>query len=297
MKKRSTFKKIFLRKESLLVAAIFGLLLVFGCYEFKMVNQPTEANSNSTFDVQIVLTEDDDPSNDWSLEDGSLTKTGLFGVLLPEGWTIEDNIAVRIESADSLDDGEGGYIYPTSEHGGDFTLAYSETQTTMLNDSTDNPPPGYYWWGAESTEPLDMAFLDSLYFTVTVMTDDKVGEFYLQYAAGDVDYWERQPFDANTLTDPLPITISHPVNVDPHFAEDAILTYPNPTYGYINIKFEDFNGKAVDMLMYDIKGKQVMSGQLKCAETMLDVIDLTPGVYFLRLQSGNTAVTRQFIKK
>ncbi len=297
MKKTFTFKKLFLKKENLLVAAMFGLIIVFGCYEFKIINQPTEANSNSSFDVEIVMTEDGEESNDWTLEDGSLNKTGLFGVLLPDGWTIEDTIAVRVESADSLSDGEGGYVYPAQDYSADYTLAYSESQTTMLNDSTGDPPPGYYWWGATTTEPVEMAFFDSLHFTLTVLTDDKTGEFFLQYAVGDEDYWGRMPYDPETLTDPLPINISPPVGVNEILANSSVSTYPNPSYGHLNIHLDNFNGQPVEMMIYDIRGKQIMSGELTNQQTMLDLVNIAPGMYFLRLESGEETITRQFIKK
>jgi len=79
MKKNFTLKNFLLRKEGWLSILILIVVFVFGCYEFKWVNQPTEGYTNSTFDVGIVMTEDNDASNDWTYEDLSLTKHGLFG--------------------------------------------------------------------------------------------------------------------------------------------------------------------------------------------------------------------------
>jgi hypothetical protein len=296
MMKISTLRKFFLKKENWLLLAMFTLLFVFGCYEFKVVDQPTEGFKNSTFDVNIVMTEDNDESNDWSYEDGSLTKHGLFGVLLPEGWTISDNIPVTIVSMDSISDGAGGWIYPTSDHGGDFVLAYNEEQTTMLNDSTQAPPPGYYWWGGKTTEPVDMAFFDSLYFTVSVLTDDRLGEFFLQYAVGDVDYWGRMPYDPNVITDPLPINIVVGVGINTFLNDAALSVYPNPSYGYLNVELAGYSGEQVDMMMYDLRGKQVMMRNITSAHTTLDVVDLKPGVYVVRLESGEETITRKFVK-
>lgn len=296
MKQKFTLKKLFRKREGWLLMALFALLLVFGCYEFKVVDQPTEGTKNSSFDVNIVMTEDDDESNDWTYEDGSLTKGGLFSVLLPEGWTITDDIGVTVVAADSLPDGLGGWVKPTGEHGGQYVLQYDETQTTMLNDSSAAPPEGYYWWGAVTSEPVDMAFFDSLYFTVNILTDDKLGEFFLQYAAGDVDYWGRMPYDPLTLTDPLPITISPGVNVNEYLTEAALSLYPNPSYGYLNIGLSGAMDRTVDMMIYDLRGKQVRSGQITGAHTTLDVVDLAPGTYVLRLETGGETITRKFVK-
>lgn len=296
MKKRFTLGKFFQKKENWLLLAMFGLLFVFGCYEFKVVDQPTEGFKNSTFDVNIVMTEDNDDSNDWTYEDGSLTKHGIFGVLLPQGWTISDSLAVRIEAMDSISDGAGGWIYPTTDHSGDYVLAWNDEQTTMLNDSTTTPPPGYYWWGGKTTTPVDMAFFDSLHFTISVLTDDQMGEFFLQYAAGDVDYWGRMPYDPNVITDPLPITIVAGVGVSQLLEETRLSVYPNPSYGYLNIGLDSYNGETVHMMMYNLRGQQVMTRQINSAQTTLDLVDLPSGAYVIRLEAGEETITKRFIK-
>jgi hypothetical protein len=295
MMKNFTLRNFFSKKENWLLLAMSTLLLVFGCYEFKVVDQPTEGFKNSTFDVNIVMTEDADDSNDWTLEDGSLLKHGLFAVLLPEGWTITDNIPVTIVDMDSISNGDGGWILPTAEHGGEFVLAYNEDQTTMLNDSSATPPEGYYWWGGKTTEPVDMAFFDSLYFTISVLTDDRLGEFYLQYAAGDVDYWGRMPYDPLTLTDPLPINIVAGVGVNRLLNDDILSVYPNPSYGHLNIELAEYSGQEVQLMMYDLRGKQVMNRQITSAFTTLDLVNLQPGTYVVRLESGEETFTRKIV--
>jgi hypothetical protein len=296
MKKNFTLKNFLLRKEGWLSILILIVVFVFGCYEFKWVNQPTEGYTNSTFDVGIVMTEDNDASNDWTYEDLSLTKHGLFGVLLPEGWTIMDSSVVTVVCADSMQDANGTWKNATSDHSGEYYLGYSASQTQMLNDSTQDPPPGYYWWGAKSTEALDMAFFDSLYFTLTVMTDDKTGEFYLQYVAGDVDYWGRMPFDPNVQTDPMPITIVSNVGIYKVLREAELSVYPNPARNLLNIAFYDLPGQAVDLLIYDVRGKQVLHRTLHQVVNTLDIADFKTGTYFLRMQSGSEVLTKKFIK-
>jgi len=294
MKKQFTFKKFFQKKERWLFVAIFSLMLVFGCYEFTSVNQPTEGYTNSSFDVSIVMKEDDDPTNDWTLEGGDLKKTGLFGILLPNGWTVENNIALQVEAHDSLPDGQGGWIYATSDHDGEYVIAYSESQTSDLNSATESLPPGYYWWGATSTEPVDMAFFDSLYFTVTILTDDQEGEFYLQYAVGDVDSENRIPYDK--ITDPLPITILPSTGTPKILSESMISVYPVPAYGYLNIGIERFNGDPVKLRMFDIRGKEVLNKEITNAQTTLDIVDLSAGTYVMRLETGKETITRRIVK-
>jgi hypothetical protein len=140
--------------------------------------------------------------------------------------------------------------------------------------------------------------LDSLYFTVQVMTDDQLGEFYLQYAVGDEDDpVGRSPYDPETLTDPLPITIVAGVGINQYLNEANLSFYPNPSYGYLNIQLTGYNGTPVDMMMYDLRGRQVMSRQLTSAQTMLDLVDLASGVYVIRLEAEGETMTRKIVKK
>lgn len=301
MKKTFTLQNVLRKKENWLLLAMFGLLFVFGCYEFKLVDQPTEGTINSTFDVNIVMAEDDDPDNDYTIEDGDLADNkGLFGVLLPTGWTISDSIAVRVEAADSALNGDGLWVKATVDHSGDYIFAYNEDQTQMLNDSTPEPPAGYYWWGAKTTENVDLAFFDSLYFTVSVLTDDQVGTFYLQYAAGDEDDPAgRAPYDKGdppVLTDPLPITIVDNTGINGLLQESSLSVYPNPSYGYLTIDLADYSGTPVDMMMYDLRGKVVMNRQISSAQTTLDLVELKAGVYVIRLEAEGEAITKKFVK-
>ena len=295
MKKNFTLKRVLQKKENWLVLAMFGLLFVFGCYEFKLVDQPTSAYTNSSFDVNIVMTEDADDSNSWTDEGGDLTRTGLFGVLLPTGWTIDDSIVVSIVAADSLFE-DDVWKKPTTDHSADYYLAYNVDQTTMLNDSTPAPPDGYYWWGAATTVPVDMSFFDSLYFTVNVMTDASTGDFFLQYVAGDVDFIGRMPFDPLVQTDPLPINVISNVGVNEILKDVALNVYPNPTYGHLTIDIAGYNGKQVDMMVYDLRGAQIMTRQITNAQTTLDLVDLKAGAYVIRLEAEGEVLTRKFVK-
>ena len=298
MKLNFTLKSVFTKKENWLVAAMFGLLFVFGCYEFKWIDQPTEGTKNSTFEVNIVVAEDDDDSNDYTDESGDLADNkGLFGVLIPEGWAIKDSIQVRVESADSLQNSDGVWEYATMDHSADYLFVHDAGQTQMLIDSSATLPPGYTWWGAKTNENVDLAFFDSLYFTVQVMTDDQLGEFFLQYALGDEDDpVGRSPYDPETLTDPMSITISAGVGMNRFLTDASLSVYPNPSYGYLNIQLAEYNGNPVDLMMYDLGGRQVMSRQLTNAQTTLDVMDLKSGVYVVRLESEGETLTRRFVK-
>lgn len=291
MRKNFTLRNLLRKKENYLVLAMLGLLIVFGCYEYTLIDQPAEANTNSTFNVILVMKEDADETNDWTSEAGDLVNTGLFGVLIPEGWSVNDNIAVRVESKDSDLNGSGVEVTATTDHSGDYTLVYSAATSTMLTDSV-GAPGGYVWWGATAPD-VDMAFFDSLYFTITVNTDDQTGDFYLQYTVGDMEYWERTP--VHFKSDPLQITITPGVGVNTLLREEALSIYPNPSYGSLTIDLDGYNGEAVNMVIWDLGGRQVLNRILTNAQTTLDLTDLRAGTYVLRLESGKENFTRRFV--
>ena len=141
-----------------------------------------------------------------------------------------------------------------------------------------------------------MAFFDSLFFTISVLTDDKMGEFFLQYAVGDVDYWGRMPYDPEVITDPLPINIIAGVGVPALLSEAALSLYPNPSYGYLNIELEGYSGEQVGMMMYDLRGKVVLNRQITNAHTTVNLMDMKPGVYVVRLDAGEETITRRIVK-
>ena len=98
MKKTFTLN-IFAGSKKTIVLAIAGMLFVVslvlaGCYAFRAINQPSEGLSNSYFDVPIIVERDKDPGLDDNSWTGSLQSTGLFGVMIPDGWTVDDNIQI-----------------------------------------------------------------------------------------------------------------------------------------------------------------------------------------------------------
>lgn len=282
MKTKLTFKNFFLRKEGWLTVLVLAAFLFFGCYEFFKVAQPTSAYSNSSFEVPIIVKEDADDSNDWTASD--LKQFGLFGVLIPEGWTVEDNIEYHIESSDSIYNEETEAWEQVEDKSNSGHLVYNAAHSTVLKESL-GAPENYFWWGAKTDVEADMLYFDSLYFTVKINTDDKVGTFYLQYAIGDVENEERIP--ADDVTEPMPIEITVNPNLGLNsFNSRDIKVYPNPSSGEVNIDLAGYNTETVHLEVHDIAGKLVMRQALKKNVTTINLGDKDPGTYFVKLKSG-----------
>ena len=273
-------KNFTLRKLTKLLSArnIFGVLLVLaiflaGCYEFTYVGQPTEAHTNSTFDVPLIAHEDDG-GNDWTVSD--LQDIGLFGVMIPEGWSVKDSIFFTIISTDA-------------QYNNDGYLVYDADNSQMLEDSIPSMD-GYFWWGAVTSEEADMSYFDSLYFTPQIITDGQVGTFYLRYAIGDKDYWDRYP--ADDVTDPQPIEITSAAGVNEINSGNKMMIFPNPSDGNIvvSLKQEPHN---LNINVYNMLGELVFQSQNVNNKNIFNLSALTKGIYFVNLQKNNTVINTQ----
>lgn len=264
-------KKILTRPRNAFSAVLIAFIFLAGCYEFTHVGQPEEAHTNSHFDVDLVAHEDDDPDNDWTIDD--LQDIGLFGALIPEGWTIEDSIHFQIVSQDSTLNNEG-------------YLVHDEEHSQVLEDSIGSDE-GYYWWGAKSAEEVDMSYFDSLYFSPRIHTDDQEGTFYLRYAIGDPDDWKRNP--ADDVTDPQGIEIIDASGIASH-KRNAFNVYPNPTSGEFVLSADDIHYEQFNLEVYTLSGQMVKRLHNVDNNSTVNINGLNKGVYILKMYNEKEIV-------
>jgi poly(3-hydroxybutyrate) depolymerase len=84
--------------------------------------------------------------------------------------------------------------------------------------------------------------------------------------------------------------LSLPYNHIPDITAQTAFFYPNPVRDIIY-----FNTMTGSVSVYDIAGKKVFSQSFQSGQTNLS--SLKPGVYIIRVQSGNTSQVNQFIKQ
>lgn len=279
MKAIITFKNFFSRKEGWMLALLVFAVLFASCYEFFSIDQPTEAYNNSSFEVNIVVKEDNG-GNDWTVPD--LQNIGLFGVLIPDGWTVKDSIFFSI-------------ISDSSQHNNDGYLKHSTELSTMLEDSIGSPV-NYSWWGAKTTQNADMSFFDSLYFTVTINTDAQIGSFNLQYSVGDEDYWDRNPSDA--LSEPMPIEIiQNPASSVSMLNDSEFKIYPNPTTDKVYIEMDWSKFTNAKLSAYDASGKLVNAVKLSESNNSIDMTSYPSGTYIVNIRSDLGSVSKKILVK
>lgn len=278
MKLNSTIKKMkkqLLKAKFIFAVLLLGVVFIAGCYEFSSIGQPVIGYTNSTFDVPLVVHEDDG-ENDWTVPD--LQNIGIFGVMIPEGWTVEDSIYYQIVSTDEEINNDGYLVYD---------VEYSQ----MLEDSVGSDA-GYFWWGSITDRAADMSYFDSLYFTPTIVTDGQVGTFYLRYAIGDQDYWDRHP--ADDVSDPQPITISSAASIN-EIEKELFSVYPNPSDGLIHLELDNSARNVKTIEVYNLDGRMVKTLSGHQISESIDMRSLSKGMYFLKMISQEDFVDTEKI--
>jgi len=291
MKKKFTLT-FFAGSKKTTFLALAGILfltsvLFIGCYKFRSINQPAEGFTNSYFDVPIVAQRDADPSlDDNSWTGATLANTGLFGVMIPNGWTVDDNIPYTIVSKNAAKSNSG-------------ILVFDAAHTKTLTDSIA-PIAGYHWWGAVTDRIASLDEFDSLYFTPRIHTDGKTGSFFLRYAIGDKDYWDRNPADqfkyGGGLSDPIEIKITSNVGLS-LLSKANVAMYPNPTNGILNVNLNGYKSENVLLNICDTWGKVVMSKQISRKSNQFDLSGLPKGAYIVELKSGKNITSSKIIVK
>ncbi len=281
MKKKSTLLtefngKLTFMKGTVVILLVSSLFWV-GCYEWNNIIQPDSATVNSYFDVFLSAHDDGNPDNDWTNED--LVDYGLLGIMLPNGWTVQDSIAYTIVCTD-----------PSYNNTG--ILIYNEARSQTLSDSIP-PPPGYYWWGSATSTEATMIYFDSLYMEPRINTGSQAGDYFIRYAIGDVDYWDRNP--ADDISDPMPITLVDNTGLAELLSESNITIFPNPVVDQMSIKLDRYNNELIEMEVVDLTGKVVSKTTVVSQLTKINTENLKAGVYFVRLLNGETSSVHKII--
>ncbi len=191
----------------LFLPCIFTLLFLVSCWEFLSINQPDIAEPNSTFDVQIKI----------SLTAENEGGRGYFGILLPIGWTAEDNISY------------------SGVHNG--TFIYSSWASASM-DSFSRAPNGYYWWVCQG-DSIDALNGGTISLRPRIHTDNKSGTFFLDYMitdrfaySGDIchppaEYVVRSGFYPISVTAPMTALVTNTNDIGPGSLRQAVKDVSN----------------------------------------------------------------------
>jgi len=85
---------------------------------------------------------------------------------------------------------------------------------------------------------------------------------------------------------------SSEVGIDEH-KKLLVDVYPNPTNGYIHLRCRS----SAVLTMYNNTGAELMSIELTDNETALDVRDITPGIYLIKIANDQGTFLKKVIKQ
>ena len=160
----------------------------------------------------------------------------------------------------------GTDIVPTTSR-----TASNATATVLPNAGT--PPYTYRWSTGETTQTITGLALGS--YTVTVT--DRLG-----------------------CRDSRVVTILNFVDTeDPEGVLAKLQAFPNPTDGLVNLTVDLPAAEALSLEIYEATGRRVRTasfGRLRSLTTTVDLSDLAPGLYLLRVQAGGAARTLRVLR-
>jgi hypothetical protein len=94
------------------------------------------------------------------------------------------------------------------------------------------------------------------------------------------------------------LCISFPVGINALETEAAIFVYPNPTNGKVFLKTQNINGNEVEVTVFDLTGRKVLSTRKKLSENMeIDLSKQVSGAYFMKVESEGFQKTFKIIVK
>ena len=143
------------------------------------------------------------------------------------------------------------------------------------------------------------AFDDCYTFTITDSANDGIccaygtGSYNLEdengnviIAGGDFGTSEAALFNAQD-----------PLSIDEVSLDSLIGFYPNPVRDDLNISLNNIN-EDIDYQIFNTLGQSVSSGNLASNKThTIDMSSLQGGIYFVKLTSSTSSITRKIIKK
>jgi hypothetical protein len=279
MEKKSTSRKnktIFTHLTWLGVLAA-SIILFATCYEWALIGQPTEATSNSSIDVPIVIKQDGEGDFAHDLDD-----LGCFGVLLPDGWTVDDSIEYSVKGVYQNE--------PVGPYNDTGWVIHSMDQSQMYEDSVGPAPEGYYWWGGLSSDTAHVDNLDSISLTITINVGDTTGEFTITYAFGTLDFWERNP--VALISDPMDLTVTAPTNVA-RYLEGEISVYPNPVSDILSVNVGGITHGEIRL--YDIAGRLQMERTINSKVNRFDISQYPSGPYILKVRTDQGDYTQKIL--
>lgn len=276
-----------MRKHTHLRNAFIALTLItifIGCYKWKSYSQPTEALPGQIFHTLLSIQPGDDPDNNYSDEGNA--DFGLFGVLLPEGWAVDED--------------EFEFTFNCTDETRTRTIwVYANAAQAARLQELYPAPKGYHWWGGQTDDKVNMFGFKTMDINLPILPSAEEGNYELVYAIGDLGDpghpGKREPAYIQTPKMPIKITAgANPTGLTTAILTDASI-YPTVTKSVVNIDIR--TEAATTVRIVAMNGRTVQSQTLNKGHNTIDVSALNDGQYFVVVKSGDKVKSQKLMIK
>jgi hypothetical protein len=114
----------------------------------------------------------------------------------------------------------------------------------------------------------------------------------VSFSIGQVFY---QTYDSPTSS--IAEGVQQPYEISTHSSvpqtegiELIATAFPNPTLGYLSLNIENFDISNLSWHLFDNNGKSLTSNQISSSETSIDMTQLVPATYYLKVMKNDQEV-------
>ena len=170
-----------------------------------------------------------------------------------------------------------------------YTFTVNEIKQQNPNLTLD----GSIWIATENTPLLEKGLLD------LNIEEDIEGQLRPLISNPGADHYSlsEKKYRSITINDVGPNAYENTMSLDRDISlVSRAIIYPNPTRDLVEISIINPQ-KIIELTLYNVIGELVKKEFINNKEVMLDLNNLTKGVYFLKIRNGNKHETHKIIKE
>ena len=183
------------------------------------------------------------------------------------------------------------YLFPCSAN---FNL-YPDTailhQYWAVNLASGVPPLTYLWsWGDGTTDTIALpshTYSTAGYYNICLTITDSAG---CTHTYCDSSYLSKN-IDAMVY-----VNVILPTGITESSLNKSFLIYPNPASDYLTLKFAQNTSKA-EIKIYNLLGELKSTSRKSSTESVIDISDLSNGVYIIEVATEKNITRQKFIKQ
>ena len=151
-------------------------------------------------------------------------------------------------------------------------------------------------WTATGTHNVNSLDSSNETFESTFMTTG--GSFSYTFTSVGVNSFQCDPH-SGSMFGTITVVAEGALSTQSFDALTTISMYPNPTEANLNFDFQIQNIEKLDVKIYNLLGKEVLTKQISKNDASIIVSNLNSGIYVVRITSlnGENSITKRFVKR